>query len=84
MTDLRPSVYRRRPMRMLDVSRVRSSFARVVDSVSGKNEVVVIVRYGKPVAAIVPTMRLSRGERRTFAAAGGSPAAPSPRRRSPA
>ena len=47
----------------MDASAVRGSFAKVVDSVHDRDDVVVIVRYGRPIAALVPTMRLTRLER---------------------
>lgn len=82
MTDSGTGVYRRPPMRMLDVSRVRRSFARVVDSVSERGDAVVIVRYGKPIAAIVPTMRLSREERGMLGSLKSPPATAPVRRKS--
>jgi prevent-host-death family protein len=50
-------------MRVLDASQVRAAFARVVDSVADDREAIVITRYGRPLAALVPLTRLSRIER---------------------
>lgn len=55
-------------MRTLNGSQVRRSFAEVVESVGDRREVVVIVRYGRPIAAIVPVMRLTRNERAALGA----------------
>jgi prevent-host-death family protein len=48
----------------MDASRVRGDFAGVLDSVRDDGRPVVIVRYGRPVAALVPLARLSPRERR--------------------
>lgn len=53
-------------MRRMDVSEVRGSLATVVDRVRKQRNVVVIVRYGRPLAALVPIARLSAGERQTL------------------
>lgn len=53
-------------MRVLDVSKVRSSFATIVDRVRGRQEVVVIIRYRQPIAALVPTRRLTASERKAL------------------
>jgi prevent-host-death family protein len=52
-------------MKTMDASKARQSFARVLESVRDRNETVVIVRYGQPVAALVPLARLSPSERKT-------------------
>jgi hypothetical protein len=54
-------------MRILDASRVRSSFAAVIESVRDAQDVVVVVRYGQPVAALMPTHRLPEPDRKTLA-----------------
>jgi len=54
-------------MRILDASRVRHSFAAVVESVRDTQDVVVVVRYGQPVAALVSMRRLAEPERKTLA-----------------
>jgi antitoxin (DNA-binding transcriptional repressor) of toxin-antitoxin stability system len=46
-------------MKTMDASKVRKSFARVLESVRDHHEVFVIVRYGQPLAALVPLDRLS-------------------------
>ena len=51
-------------MKTMDASRVRGEFAGVLDSVRERGEPVVIVRYGRPLAALVPLSRLSSHERR--------------------
>ena len=63
MTASGTGVYRRSSMRILDASQVRRSFAHAVESVADRREVVVIVRYGKAVAALVPLERLTKEER---------------------
>lgn len=55
-------------MRSMDVSRLRGSLAKVVDRVRARMTVVVIARYGRPIAALVPIPRLTDAERRTLAA----------------
>ena len=49
-------------MKTMDASKVRKSFARVLESVRDDDEVFVIVRYGQPLAALVPIDRLSPSE----------------------
>lgn len=51
-------------MKTMDASRVRSEFAGVLDGVRDRGEAVVIVRYGRPLAAVVPLARLSPRELR--------------------
>jgi prevent-host-death family protein len=41
-------------MKTINASAVRKSFARVLESLRADAVPVVIVRYGKPIAAIVP------------------------------
>ena len=53
-------------MKSMDASRVRGEFARVLDTVRDREEPVVIVRYGRPLAALVPLSRLSAQERRSL------------------
>jgi antitoxin (DNA-binding transcriptional repressor) of toxin-antitoxin stability system len=49
-------------MKIMDASRVRGAFAAVLETVRGKAETVVVVRYGRPVAALVPLDRLTPRE----------------------
>ena len=51
-------------MKIMDASRVRGDFAGVLESVREGAAPVVIVRYGRPVAALVPLGRLSPRELR--------------------
>ena len=53
-------------MRILDASKVRSSFAEIVESVQAAQEVVVIIRYQRPIAALVPIHRLTESERKAL------------------
>jgi prevent-host-death family protein len=53
-------------MKTMDASRVRGDFAGVLDSVRDDGHPVVIVRYGRPIAALVPLARLSPRERRNL------------------
>jgi antitoxin (DNA-binding transcriptional repressor) of toxin-antitoxin stability system len=53
-------------MRILDASKVRSSFAEIVESVREKPDVVVIIRYQRPIAALVPLHRLTESERKAL------------------
>jgi antitoxin (DNA-binding transcriptional repressor) of toxin-antitoxin stability system len=53
-------------MRILDASKVRSSFAEIVESVRQDHGVVVIIRYQRPIAALVPTHRLTESERKAL------------------
>ena len=48
----------------MDASRVRGEFAGVLDAVRDDGEPVVIVRYGRPLAALVPLSRLNSRELR--------------------
>jgi prevent-host-death family protein len=48
-------------MKVFDVSKLRRSIAAIVDSVRD-GSVVVIRRYGRPCAAIVPISRLTNAE----------------------
>jgi prevent-host-death family protein len=50
-------------MKAMNASTARKLFARVLESVIDEDEPVIIVRYRKPVAAIVPLSRLSPAER---------------------
>jgi prevent-host-death family protein len=50
----------------MDASRVRGDFAGVLDVVRDRGSPVVIVRYGRPVAALVPVARLTPHERRAL------------------
>jgi antitoxin (DNA-binding transcriptional repressor) of toxin-antitoxin stability system len=58
----------------MDASAVRSAFASVLDSVRQKAEAVVVVRYGRPIAALVPLDRLAPHERSALEGEGGSDA----------
>ena len=49
-------------MKTMDASRVRGAFASVLDGVRETAETVVVVRYGRPVAALVPLDRLTPRE----------------------
>jgi len=51
----------------MDASRVRSEFAGVLEAVRETAETVVVVRYGRPVAALVHLDRLTRRELRALA-----------------
>jgi len=65
----------------MDVSRVRGSFANVVDWVRDRLGVVIVARYGRPLAALVPITRLTNAERKALGAHEESaPASPSSRR----
>ncbi|HVV53103.1 MAG TPA: type II toxin-antitoxin system prevent-host-death family antitoxin [Polyangia bacterium] len=46
----------------MQASAVRGAFASVLDAVREKAEAVVVVRYGRPVAALVPLDRLTPHE----------------------
>jgi antitoxin (DNA-binding transcriptional repressor) of toxin-antitoxin stability system len=50
-------------MKTMDASMVRKSFARVLETVRDTQENVVVMRYGQPIAALVPIARLSLDER---------------------
>jgi prevent-host-death family protein len=51
-------------MKTMDASRVRGEFASVLEAVRETAETVVVVRYGRPVAAVVHLDRLTRRELR--------------------
>jgi prevent-host-death family protein len=53
-------------LKVMDASRARAEFAGVLDRVRERDEPVVIVRYGHPVAALVPLIRLTPRERRVL------------------
>jgi prevent-host-death family protein len=53
-------------MKTMDASRVRGDFAAVLESVHDDGRPVVIVRYGRPIAALVPLARLTPRELRTL------------------
>jgi prevent-host-death family protein len=53
-------------MKTMDASRVRGDFAAVLESVHDDGRPVVIVRYGRPIAALVPLARLSPRELQTL------------------
>lgn len=53
-------------MKMMDASRVRGEFAGVLDVVREAGEPVVVVRYGRPLAALVPLSRLTPRELRAL------------------
>jgi prevent-host-death family protein len=52
-------------MKTMDASRVRGEFAGVLDTVRD-GQPVVIVRYGRPLAALVPLSRLKSSELRAL------------------
>jgi prevent-host-death family protein len=51
-------------MKTMDASKVRKSFARVVEAVRQAGDELLITRYGRPVAALVRIERLSAEERK--------------------
>jgi antitoxin (DNA-binding transcriptional repressor) of toxin-antitoxin stability system len=51
----------------MDASKVRKSFARVLESVCDDEEICIIVRYGQPLAALVPIGRLKPSELKVLA-----------------
>ncbi len=61
-------------MKTMDASRVRGDFAGVLEGVREDGRPVVIVRYGRPIAALVPLERLNPHERRSL---NSQPAEPS-------
>lgn len=67
-------------MKTMDASRVRGDFAGVLDAVRDDGEPVVIVRYGRPLAALVPLDRLSSRELRALDQAPPAGQRPAPRR----
>jgi len=50
----------------MDASRVRAGFAGVLEVVRETTETVVVVRYGRPVAALVHLDRLTPREQRAL------------------
>jgi antitoxin (DNA-binding transcriptional repressor) of toxin-antitoxin stability system len=58
----------------MDASAVRSAFASVLEGVRQKAAVVVVVRYGRPIAALVPLERLAPHERSALEDDGAGPA----------
>jgi len=61
-------------MKTMDASRVRGDFAGVLEGVREDGRPVVIVRYGRPIAALVPLDRLTPRERRSLNHDGAPPA----------
>jgi prevent-host-death family protein len=61
-------------MKTMDASRVRGGFAGVLEAVRETAETVVVVRYGRPVAALVHLDRLTRRELRALERDGESAA----------
>ena len=53
-------------MKTMDASRVRAGFASVLETVRETAEPVVVVRYGRPVAALVHLDRLTPRELRAL------------------
>jgi antitoxin (DNA-binding transcriptional repressor) of toxin-antitoxin stability system len=53
-------------MKTMDASRVRGGFASVLEAVRETAETVVVVRYGRPVAALVHLDRLTPREQRAL------------------
>ena len=53
-------------MKTINASNVRKSFARILESIEDQKEVVVIMRYRDPIAAIVPISRLDQNERKAL------------------
>jgi antitoxin (DNA-binding transcriptional repressor) of toxin-antitoxin stability system len=53
-------------MKTMDASRVRGAFASVLEAVRETAETVVVVRYGRPVAALVHLDRLTPRELRAL------------------
>ena len=51
-------------MKMMDASKARKTFARVLEAVRDRRETIVIARYGEPMAALVPIGRLEPNERK--------------------
>ena len=66
-------------MKTMDASRVRGEFAGVLDAVRD-GQPIVIVRYGRPLAALVPLSRLSSREQRALTQPSASAPRPSDRR----
>ena len=59
-------------MRIVDVSDFRRSLAAVVDSVRDDQNPVLIVRYNRPIAAVVPIGWLPESAGKMLFATGGS------------
>lgn len=57
-------------MKTMDASKVRQSLPSVLQAVRDREEVIVILRYGRAVAALVPLDRLSRVERESVGGGG--------------
>jgi prevent-host-death family protein len=53
-------------MKTMDASTVRGEFASVIEAVRETAQTVVVVRYGRPVAALVHLDRLTRRELRAL------------------
>jgi prevent-host-death family protein len=62
-------------MKKMDASKLRRSLARVLESVRDRQEAVIIVRYGQPIAALIPMEHLSLKDRRSIdsGSRGGGP-----------
>jgi antitoxin (DNA-binding transcriptional repressor) of toxin-antitoxin stability system len=54
-------------MKTMDASKVRKTFARVLESVCDDEEICIVVRYGQPLAALVPIGRLRPSELKVLA-----------------
>jgi prevent-host-death family protein len=59
-------------MKTMDASKARQSLAGVLDFVRAHEESIVIVRYGHPMAALVPIGRLDSSERKRLKGKGRS------------
>lgn len=57
-------------MRTMDASKLRESLAGVLEQVRATGEVVIVARYRRPLAALVPLDRLDPRERRSLGAVG--------------
>ena len=68
-------------MKTMDASKARQSLARVLESVRDGGESVVIVRYGQPMAALVPISHLAPGEQKSLRGRAGDHGVGAPRRR---
>jgi prevent-host-death family protein len=55
-------------VKTIDASKLRQKLAGVLESVRDGRQKVVIVRYGQPIAALVPIKDLSAKERRGLGA----------------
>lgn len=49
-------------MKTLSISEVRNNFTSVISDISHSHEMVVIERYGKPIASIIPFKQESANE----------------------